>query len=90
MYIGCEYNQSCLILIRGLSPPENHLVAKVPIRVTPDDANWKFVDFSDFGFNQISALDFEVIDLKTVDRGALGLTLDHISYNKEISVAQDC
>lgn len=90
MYIGCEYNQSCLILVRGLSPPEDRLVAEVPVRVTPNDANWKFVNFSDFGFNQISSIDFEVIDLETVDKGTLGLTLDQIRYNEEVSVAQDC
>ena len=90
MYVGCEYSQTCLIIIRGLSPPEDRLIAEIHVRVTPDDANWKFVNFSDVGFNQISSLDFEVLDLKTGDKGTLGLTLDQISFNREVPVLQAC
>lgn len=87
MYVGCNYSHTCQILIRGLSPSKDRLTAPVHVRVTPADANWRFVDFSKSGFNQISSLDFEVLDLETGNKGTLGLTLDNISYSKEIS---DC
>lgn len=90
MYVGCEYAQICLIRIRGWSPFLIRPTAEIQIRVTRDTSSWTFVKFSCLEFNQITLLDFDVLDLSTGTKGTLGLTLDQIRFNKEVLEVQDC
>jgi len=90
MYVGCEYAQTCLIRVRGWSPFRVRPTAEIQIRVTHDTSGWTFVKFSKFGFNQVTLLEFDVLDLSTGMKGTLGLTLDQIRFNKEVFELQDC
>ncbi|KAF8424565.1 hypothetical protein EV426DRAFT_573789 [Tirmania nivea] len=90
MYVGCEYAQTCLIRIRGWSPSRTRPTAEMQIRVTHDTSNWAVVKFFNFGFNLITLLEFNVLDLNTGTTGTLGLTLDQIRFNKEVVEVQDC
>ena len=53
-------------------------------------SNWAFIKFSNFGFNQVTLLELEVLDLNTGTKGTLGLTLDQIRFSKEVFEMQDC
>lgn len=89
MYVGCEYAQACLIRIRGWSPSRVY-PAEMHVRVTDETENWVFVNFFKFGFNQITTLEFDVLDLATGTRDTLGLTVDEIVFRKEVFEMQDC
>ena len=90
MYVGCEYAQVCQIRIRGRSPSRIRPTAEIQIRVTDNTLNWTFVKFPNFGFNQVTLLEFDVLDLSTGTKGTLGLTLDQVKFNKEVFEMQDC
>ena len=90
MYVGCEFAQSCLIRIRGWSPNLIHPTSELQVKVTHDTNNWTFVRFSNFGFNQVTLLEFDVLDLTTGTKNTLGMTLDQVTFDKEISEMHDC
>jgi len=90
MYVGCEFAQTCLIRVRGWSSFQIRPTAEIQIRVTHATSSWTFIKFFNFGFNQITLLEFDVLDLNTGTLGTLGLALDQIRFNKEVFEMQDC
>jgi len=90
MYIGCEFAQTCLIRIRGWAPNQIMPTAEIQVKVNQEHENWTLVEFGNYGFNGLTMLEFDVLDLVTGMRGTLGLTMDEMMITREVFELRDC
>ena len=90
MYVGCGLGQACLIRIRGWSSTQVQPIAEVQVKVPQDREHWTRVDFSGCGFDEVTLLKFDVLDLATGKKGLLPLTLDDIKISREGYQWGDC